>query len=383
MLRLALSPSLDTLRTDFRRWLKAHPCPQSPSHLPLTQRLQIERLWQAQLARGNWLGMHWPIAYGGRGGTLAEEAIVQEELALATSPQLPGLFGLSMVGPVLIEHGTDAQRQRHLPAILRAEEIWCQGFSEPKAGSDLAALSTRAVPCEGGFLVSGDKVWTSLAQIADYCFLLCRVTGGASVQGPRSHEGLVYLLLPMKSPGVEVLPLRQISGDSEFNQVSLDKVFVSADNLVGSIGSGWKIAIDTLMHERVILTFARQLQSERLLRELLTHPSSKPRTTARLCERVVHACAARALAYRHLLTYSAGKKPGPEGSLDKLLWSEEFQRLAALALDSVGIEGAAGEDVQQFAHQYLYSRGRTIAAGTSEIQRNIIAQRLLGLPRPP
>ena len=237
------------------------------------------------------------------------------------------------------------------------------------------------MPTDGGYLVTGQKIWTSFAHVADWCFVLCRTS-----DSQRKHEGLSYLLVDIKSKRITTRPLQQISGDKEFNEVFFDSVFVPAENLVGKEGDGWKIAISTLMFERVVLTFARQLQSETALREMLARVNdSTPATTkADLARCVVDACATRALAYSHLMNYAQGASPGPEGSLDKLLWSESFQRLCKVAVSLCGPDAARGEHdpkVGPDLHRYLYSRGRTIAAGTSEIQRGIIAERILGLPR--
>ncbi|MEY4700506.1 MAG: hypothetical protein RL326_693 [Pseudomonadota bacterium] len=380
MLKLSVSTQSDDFRAEFRAWLTAHPPPASDD-TSLEKFEQVGREWQRTLASCSWLGTHWPREYGGRGLSLVEEAIVQEELVRVSAPQILGLFGLTMVGPVLITHGSAEQKTRYLSKILSGEEIWCQGFSEPGAGSDLAAVKARAVPVEGGYRLTGQKIWTSFAHCADWCFVLCRTADGA-----KKHEGLSYLLVPMDSKGITTRPLKQISGDSEFNEVFFDDVFVPTENLVGKEGDGWKIAISTLMYERVVLTFSRQLQSEVALRAMLKTNSSamSPSQRAELARCVIDACATRALAYKHLMTYADGTTPGPEGSLDKLLWSESFQRLCSLATSVFGVDAALGERNQKVGavlHRYLYSRGRTIAAGTSEIQRSIIAERLLGLPR--
>ena len=381
MLKLSLSESSEQFRTGLREWLSKNPAPQASSDTSLEHFEKVGRTWQRSLASGGWLGTHWPKEYGGRGLSLVEEAIVQEELVRVSAPQILGLFGLTMVGPVLISHGSDAQKSRFLSRILSGDDIWCQGFSEPGAGSDLAAVRARAVPTEGGYLLTGQKIWTSFAHVADWCFVLCRTSDSA-----RKHEGLSYLLVDMKSKGITTRPLQQISGDKEFNEVFFDSVFVPSENLVGQEGDGWKIAISTLMFERVVLTFARQLQSETALRELLGKVNDATPATAKadLARCVVDACATRALAYSHLMTYAQGSAPGPEGSLDKLLWSESFQRLCKVAVSMVGPDAALGEHDDQVGadlHRYLYSRGRTIAAGTSEIQRGIIAERILQLPR--
>ncbi len=381
MLKLAISEASELFRSELRAWL-AQNTPPKASDTSLLTFEKTGRQWQKMLAQSNWLGTHWPKEYGGRGLSLVEEAIVQEELVRVAAPQVLGLFGITMVGPVLINYGTPEQKQRLLAPILSGDEIWCQGFSEPGAGSDLAAVKTRATPVEGGYTLTGQKIWTSFAHCADWCFVLCR-----TAEAPKKHEGLSYLLVPLRSPGITVRPLRQISGDNEFNEVFFDSVFVPQSNIVGHEGQGWKIAISTLMFERVVLTFSRQLQSEVALRVLIERASAKMSGSERkeLAQCIVDACATRALAYEHLMSYADNNGgPGPEGSLDKLLWSESFQRLCSFAVKLLGPAAALGESDSQVGalmHQYLYSRGRTIAAGTSEIQLSIIAERLLGLPR--
>ncbi len=383
VLKLSISSDSEKFRSELRQWLAAHP-PPLVSDSSLAEFERVGREWQGTLSSGRWVATHWPSEFGGRGLTLVEEAIVQEELVRVAAPQVLGLFGLTMVGPVLIAHGTKEQKERFLPSILTGKEIWCQGFSEPAAGSDLASVKARAVPTEGGYLLSGQKIWTSFAHIADWCFVLCRTS-----EGQKKHQGLSYLLVDMKSAGITTRPLQQISGDREFNEVFFDSVFIPSNHLVGAEGDGWRIAISTLMFERVVLTFARQLQSEVALRQLMKKMAQSSATSdgaTLVAQCVVDACATRALAYEHLINYSQGAAPGAEGSLDKLLWSESFQRLCKVAVQWEGELGALGEldpDVGHTMHQYLYSRGRTIAAGTSEIQRSIIAERLLQMPRLP
>jgi alkylation response protein AidB-like acyl-CoA dehydrogenase len=385
MIRLDVSERARALRAEFRSWLSTHRAPTTGGDPSLDTFMRVGRSWQRELAADSWVGVHWPKEFGGRSLSLVEEAVVQEELVRAGSPQLLGLFGLTMVGPVLIAHGTEEQKKRFLSKILSAEEIWCQGFSEPGAGSDLAAVKTRAVISPEGFTLSGQKIWTSFAHVADWCFVLCRTS-----DEKEKHKGLSYLLVDMKSKGITTRPLTQISGDREFNEVFFDNVFVPKDRLVGAVGDGWRIAISTLMYERVVLTFARQLQSEVLLRSLLKSGPQLSNAAARseIAKETAKACAMRALSYEHLAEYAAGKKPGPEGSLDKLLWSESFQTLCKLAVRLNGPASAISENADGNEHpaaldlhRYLYSRGRTIAAGSSEIQRSIIAERLLGLPR--
>ncbi len=377
MIKLSISEQVEAFRAELRGWLHANPPPRLEKDAALENFIKIGKEWQAKLAAGRWIGVYWPKEFGGRGLSLVEEAVVQEELVRANAPQILGLFGLTMVGPVLIKHGTPAQKSRYLAKILSAEEVWCQGFSEPGAGSDLAAIKTKARVEKEGFYISGQKIWTSFAQVANFCFILCRTS-----PEEKRHKGLSYLLVDMRSKGITVRPLKQISGDSEFNEVFFDEVFVPKENIVGQIGDGWNIAISTLMFERVVLTFARQIQSEVALRGLLKKYKNDARTALKveLAQAIAKACAVRALAYEHLLDYASGKNPGAEGSLDKLFWSESFQTIAKLALKFRGAEALMDHEDGD-THRYLYSRGRTIAAGTSEIQRNIIAERLLGLPR--
>jgi len=380
MISLNLGEASAKLRSDFRLWLKSNPPPILQSDAELSRFVAGSREWQKRLAGERWIGVHWPEAYGGRGLSLVEEAIVQEMLAEANSPQLVGMFGLTMVGPVLIKHGTEEQKKNYLAKILAAEELWCQGFSEPEAGSDLAALKT--VAAQDGDLswrITGQKVWTSFGQYAERCFLLARTDSEVA-----KHKGLTYFLLPMSSPGITVRPLMQITGDREFNEVFFDNTPVS--ETVGQPGEGWAIAIATLMYERVVLTFQRHLQSETALFEIgqiLGRQAQDPVKAERFGRLLAKNKAVRALALSHLYEYSRGASPGPEGSLDKLFWSETFQEICEFGLSVLGEDVLDGSlpAAAIAQHRYLYSRGRTIAAGTSEIQRNIIAERVLGLPK--
>ncbi|MFN8392101.1 MAG: acyl-CoA dehydrogenase family protein [Bdellovibrionota bacterium] len=389
MISLTLDERTEKLRTEFLSWLESNPPPKSSGRQELAAFVDISRAWQQKLAAERWVGVHWPEKYGGRGLSIVEEAVIQECLAGAGAPQLINLFGLTMVGPVLIEHGTDAQRERFLPKILSADEIWCQGFSEPEAGSDLAAVKTKAVRTASGWSLSGQKVWTSFAQVADWCFILARSDASA-----KRYDGLTYFLFSMKNPGISVRPLTQISGDKEFNELFLENVPVSEGDIVGAEGEGWKIAISTLMYERVVLTFARHLQSENALneiRDLLRDRGASESEKRELGRLIAKSMAVRALALSHLTSYSSPgsdrrKAPGPEGSLDKLGWSETYQEICKFAVSLLGEQSILERGPESFKdglfqHDYLYSRGRTIAAGTSEIQRNIIAERILGLPR--
>ena len=386
---LFYTPAEERFRAELQAWLAANPPGDEPERLD--DWVAYGKAWQRTLYEAGWCGVHWPSQYGGRGASLIEQIIFQEEMARARTPLLINLAGLTMGGPVLIAHGTDAQKRRHLQAILAADEIWCQGFSEPNAGSDLAALKTRAVLDGDAFIVNGQKVWTSFARYADWCMLLVRTDPDAP-----KHKGITFLLADMHSPGITVRPLRQISGEEDFNEVFLEDVRVPRANVIGEINAGWDIAITTLMHERQTLTFSRQLQSRVALNDLLSlarrHPAATPAARQPLLRQKLAAAyidseAMKYTALRNLTKALRGGVPGPEGSIEKLFWSEMYQRLLDTAVE---LEGPYGQlvkgsphslDAGIWPHLMLYSRGRTIAAGSSEIQRNIIAERVLGLPR--
>jgi alkylation response protein AidB-like acyl-CoA dehydrogenase len=385
----------EKFRSRLRNWLKQRrQAGDIPEHDPggLDETVECGRRWQRLLYEGGWCGIHWPSEYGGRGAGLVEQIIFQEELAAVGSPQLVNLLALSMVGPLLIDHGSESQKQRYLEPILKAAEIWCQGFSEPGAGSDLAAVATKAERKDGEYRISGQKVWTSYAQYSDFCILLARTDPRAG-----KHQGLSLLIVDMKQAGVEVRPLRQMNGDSEFNEVYFDDVRVPLENLVGVENDGWSMALAMLMYERATLTFQRQLQSKVALNDLLdfarregpsgSAPAADPIICDRLAQAYIESEALRLTSLRHLTRQLKGSPPGPEGSMEKLFWSEMFQRMLETSLAAAGPYSLlSGDDPRaplegRWPHLYLYSRGRTIAAGSSEIQRGIIAQRVLGLPK--
>jgi alkylation response protein AidB-like acyl-CoA dehydrogenase len=386
----AYSADEEAFRAELRAWLERNPAGPEPEEPKAW--VAYAKDWQHRLAEAGWCGVAWPKAYGGRGATLIQQIIFQEELARAKAPQFIGLAGLTMGGPVLIAHGTEAQKQRHLRPILTADEIWCQGFSEPNAGSDLAAIKTRAVLDGDTFVVTGQKVWTSWARYADVCMCLVRTNPDAP-----KHKGITFLLVDMKSPGVTVRPLTQINGDADFNEVFFEDVRVPRANVVGELDRGWDIAITCLMHERQTLTFSRQLQSKVALTEMLElarrherggrPATADPLVRQALAQSYVEAEAMRFLAYRNLTKVLRGGVPGPEGSIEKLFWSEMYQRQLDTACELIGPHASLlkrskhAVDDGRWAHLLLYSKGRTIAAGTSEVQRNIIAERVLGLPR--
>jgi len=384
------SAAEEAFRAELRTWLEQNPPGREPDDPKAW--VAYAKGWQKRLADAGWCGVAWPKDYGGRGATLIQQIIFQEELARAKAPQFIGLAGLTMGGPVLIAHGTDAQKAKHLRPILSADEIWCQGFSEPNAGSDLAAIKTRAILDGDDFVVTGQKVWTSWARYADVCMCLVRTDPDAP-----KHKGITFLLVDMKSPGVTVRPLTQINGDADFNEVFFEDVRVPRKNIVGALNKGWDIAITCLMHERQTLTFSRQLQSQVALAEMLemarrqtrgAAPATKdPIVRQALARTFVESEAMRFLAYRNLTKVLRGGVPGPEGSIEKLFWSEMYQRQVDAACEILGPhsqllrQSPHAVDEGKWPHLMLYSKGRTIAAGTSEVQRNIIAERVLGLPR--
>jgi alkylation response protein AidB-like acyl-CoA dehydrogenase len=280
-----------------------------------------------------------------------------------------------MAGPTIMAHGTEEQKRRYLPKMLSAEEIWCQGFSEPSAGSDLSAVRTRVEPRDDHFVLNGQKVWSSLAHRANFCILI-----GRSDPASQRHAGLTYVIVDMQAPGVEVRPLRQITGEAEFNEIFFTDVRVPRDNVLGEVGGGWEVAMTTLLHERATLGFALtgvlESQVQRLVRLAKARAADDPMIRDRVAQEWIELQALKLTNYRSLTTLMQTGIPGPEGSGSKLHWSEQNQRLTKLAMEIL-----AGQDDGYWGYEQLRSRGNTIEAGTSEILRNIIAERVLGLPR--
>jgi len=331
--------------------------------------------WSRKMFDAGYAGLTWPEEYGGRGAPYSHQAIALEEFARAGAPNHMNVIALGMAGPTIMAHGTDEQKQRYLAKMLSAEEIWCQGFSEPGAGSDLAAVRTRIEPANGHFLVNGQKVWSSLAHEADFCILVGR--GDPESHG---HAGLTYVIVDMHAPGVEVRPLRQITGEAEFNEIFFTDVEVPSENLLGEIGGGWQVAMTTLLHERGTLGFALtgtlDAQVNKLIALTKERAADDPIIRDRVAQEWIELQALKLTNYRSLTTLIKTGIPGPEGSGSKLHWSEQNQRLTKLAMEILG-----GEDDGYWGYQQQRSRGNTIEAGTSEILRNIIAERVLGLPR--
>ena len=389
---LSFTPAQETFRAELRAWLAANmPAAWAGEPATLADEVAFLRDWQRKLHEGRWVGLHWPREYGGRGASVVEHYILQEEIAAARAPEIINRIGVNLVGPTLIAHGTEAQRRRFLPPILPARELWCQLFSEPGAGSDLTALRTRAERRGDGWVVTGQKVWTSYAQFARWGILLARTDPTA----PKAR-GISYFICDMQAPGVTVRPLRQMTGSEEFNEVFLEDVFVPREHLVGAENHGWTIANTTLAHERG--TSPRQLVIHRmLLNELLRLAregvdGAAPRGTdpvfrQRLAQHLIEVEITRLNNWRALTRLQRQEPLGPESSFIKLFWSEMSQRMHDTLMELLGPVGLCWQPGPRavaggrLARAYLYYRAASLFAGTSEIQRNILAERVLGLPR--
>ena len=390
-----LTAAEEAFRDDLRAWLEAN-CPRDweTTRLGLDSAARAEFLvgWQRRLHAAGFVGRHWPVDYGGRGATVMEQAIFFEEMARACAPELANQVGLDMAGPAIMVHGTEAQKRLHLPRILAAEHIFCQGFSEPGAGSDLASLQTRAERTAAGYVITGQKVWTSFAHYANWCTVLARTDPMAT-----RHRGLTYFIVDMRRPGFMVRPLRQMSGDVEFNELFLDGVEVPEDSVLGREHGGWEVAMTTLMFERGPRTLTRQLLLRAGLAELLElartpiakgRPASRdPVIRQRLAQLYIDTEVLRFAHRRILARLARGEQAGPEGSASKLFFSETWQKVAELGLELQGAYAVlwAGSAWTPAAGRWQYralrSRGNTIQGGTSEIMRNILAERVLGLPK--
>jgi alkylation response protein AidB-like acyl-CoA dehydrogenase len=391
---LNLSPEELAFRDELRAWLAANvPTDwEERREESLEQRFDYLKRWQRKLYDAGWAGISWPKEYGGRGASLMQQVIFWQEMALAAAPPLANVLGLGLIGPTIIAFGTDAQKKRFLPKILSAEEIWCQGFSEPNAGSDLANVSCAAELEGDHYIVNGQKVWNSYGWAADWCELVVRTDPSAA-----KHKGLTVLLVDMKSNGIEVRPLRQMTGESEFNELFFHDVKVPTENVVGKVNEGWNVAMGTLMHERGTFGAGLQVTYRRNMERLIELARTRRRnghTAAEdpLIRQKLAQCYAeieimKANQMRAFSRITATGVPGPEGSIQKLFWSELNQRFQQVAQELLGPYGQlqAGDDHAidngTWAYGYLRSRGNTIEAGTSEIQRNIIGNYVLGLPK--
>ncbi len=379
----------DAFRAELRSWLQDHP----PPDIQIAQTAEEEavlREWQRTLHAGGWVGVHWPVEHGGRGAPAAQVAIYNQELARANAPGIPGGGGVTLVGPTLIAHGTAEQRARWMPRILAADDIWCQLFSEPDAGSDLSSLSTRAEKRAETYFVTGQKVWSSGAHFADWAIALVRTDPDAP-----KHKGISMLAIPMTAKGVEVRPLRQITGESEFNEVFLDAVEVPVENLIGPEHQGWQVANTTLANERgTSFVWKQQVLNEVAIEALWAECGRRdrfrdPLVRQRLAQSRIEVEIFRLHNARTLSRLARGEAIGSESSLVKLFWAGMSQRLYETATAVLGpgaqltLEDEHAIDAGRWAVGLLASRANSIMGGTSEIQRTIIGERLLGLPREP
>jgi alkylation response protein AidB-like acyl-CoA dehydrogenase len=390
------TPEQAAFRTEVRGWLAANLPDEIRVDDAADQRIAPDRAvlakriaWQKCMHAAGWVGLSWPKEFGGRGASFIQQIIFDEEYTAARAPVLPAMSGLNLLGPTLIHWGSEAQKQRFLPPILSADELWCQGYSEPGAGADLASLRTRAVDKGEHFLVNGQKVWTSGAHFADWCFLLVRTNPDAP-----KHHGISYLLVDMKTPGITVRPLVLLNGHRHFNEVFFEDVAVPKANLVGPLNQGWKVAITTLMFERSgaggrdhaqqiarLVELAKQLPTRQEPAWADTHVRQQ------LAQLAIEVKALEVTRLRGLTRRLRGEPPGPEGSILKLFGSELAVRISDFASSLLGMYATIDQpteavpDSPRWYQRVLGARQYTIAGGTSEIQRNIIGERVLGLPK--
>jgi alkylation response protein AidB-like acyl-CoA dehydrogenase len=384
----------EIFRSKFRNWLEANlPDEHRKTAFPIEffadeagEEWEKRLAWHQKMHAAGWVGIQYPDQYGGRGATVAQQYIYDEELNRAGAPQLVNSQGIALVGPTLLQWGTEEQRRRYLPKMLAAEEIWCQGYSEPGSGSDLASLQTRAIEDGDYFIVNGQKVWTSDAHHADMCFLLVRTDPSAP-----KHKGISYLLVDMHSPGVTVRPLVQMTGDRGFNEMFFEDVRVPKKNLVGEKNHGWLLALTSLMFERRARDMTPIVCELAALARLVRRDASNAWDDSRVRQRIADfACEAWAIRYlglRQLTRQLKGLPPGPESSIQKLAYSELNLSIQKFAMELLGsyaqiiYQAPFAIDGGKWSYRMLAARGMIIGAGTSEIQRNVIGERVLGLPK--
>jgi len=393
---LSLSPEERAFQQEVRAWLKANAPKRERADNPVEstdpERITRAKEWQRKLFAAGYVAMGWPKEYGGQGADVMRQTIVNEEMVRAGAPQLIGMMGISMLGPTLIAHGTEEQRRRHLPKVLTADEIWCQGYSEPGSGSDLASLRTRAEIDGDDFVVNGQKIWTSGAERADWMFCLVRTDPSAP-----KHRGISYILIDMKSPGITVRPLVQMTGDPGFNEVFFENVRVPRKNLVGELNAGWTVANSTLFHERNML--ASTTRTQQLLKNLLRVAGSRkkngkpatqdPLVRQRLADLAIRVETMKLEAYRQLTDKLRGRPPGINASVNKLVTCELNHDLARAAIEVMGSDGWLDRhdprvvDGAGWPRDFMFALGLIIGGGTAQIQKNIISERGLGMPREP
>ena len=374
---LTLSPNEQAFRDELRGWLEENHPGEEPSGDEAG--FDFRRKWQKQLHAAGYAGLSWPEEYGGRGATLIEQAIYGEEMSRAKAPAPANVLGLAMGGPVVIAHGTDEQKRRYLEPILSGEEIWCQGFSEPESGSDLASLKTKAVKSNGEWIVTGQKVWTTFAHKAKWCMLVARTDSDVP-----KHQGLTYFLMDMQQDAVQTRPLRQITGEAEFNELFMEEARIPDENVIGGVGNGWGVAITTLMHERAGLGAAAAASVKIALGQLIELAQERgaaddPIARQRIAQVFIESELLRLNSWRGLTAIMKTGVPGPEGSLPKWQWGEVNQSLTELAFDLRGEDGPGWDS--EWTYRFLRSRANSIEGGTTEILKNIIAERVLGLPK--
>ncbi len=386
----------EDFRATVRDWFETH-FPRFKARWPTTpdpNELGWRRAWENHVCQAGWSGLGWPQAYGGKAWPLTRQAIFHEEQARIGAPLGVNIIGHGILAPTLIHFASQAQKQRYLPGILSNREIWCQGYSEPGAGSDLASLATRAERRGDHYVLNGHKIWTSFAHIADYCFVLARTDPAA-----QRHKGISFLLVDMKSPGVRVAPIRQITGEADFNEVFFEDVRVPLDALVGEENGGWRLAMAAASFERGTYFIPRQVrfaqEIEALKRLAAESPRAEggsalqcPHTRRNIARLAVDSHVLQLKSWRALTHAMRGGPPGPEGSSTKLHWSESHQKLMNMAVEMMGeralagpAPGGADPQAAGWVRDYLWTRAETILAGTSEVQRNILAEQMLGLPK--
>ena len=388
---LTLSATEQAFRDRLRAWLADNvPSFAGRKRAENPEYMRFLRDWQRRLFDAGYSGLTWPEAFGGRGATPVEQALLIEEMARVKAPDIIGALGIGLIGPTIIAVGTEEQKRRYLEPILSGEEIWCQGFSEPDSGSDLASLATRAVRDGDHYVVNGQKIWTSYAHVSDYCFLLVRTDPGGS-----KHKGITCLLVDMKSEGVSVKPLRMITGDAAFNEIFFTDVRVPVGQVLGEVDGGWRVAITALMNERTNLGAGVRIMLSQFLDALIEAlpliPRPGGRTAAddplvrqKIAQAHLELEVFRMTSTRALAGIASGGVPGPEGSILKLFWSELNQRTSQAAMEIAGPFSQLADDSEvwgRLSYFFLRCRGNTIEAGTSEVMRNIIAERVFRLPK--
>ena len=387
-MKLGFSAEQEQFRSEVSGWLNQQLSgPFVDIHgLNLQTGMPERRLaWEQALGEARWSAIGWPEEYGGRGADLAEQVIFAEEYARAGGPTRLGHMGVELAGPTILHFGNDEQRRRFLPKIATGQEMWCQGYSEPGAGSDLSNVRTKATFEDGRWVLEGQKIWTSLAQFADWCFVVCRSEPGSS-----GRVGLTYLLVPMDQPGVEVRPIRQMTGDEEFNEVFFNGAVTVGGNVVGEPGDGWQVAMGTLSFERGVSTLAQQMHFKNELNAIIkiandNGEARNPLIRQRIAKAWRGLQIMRASALRMLSGANSGTLSGPQYTY-KIFWASWHRELGELAMDVMGQSGDivnADYKMSELSRLFLFSRSDTIYAGTNQIQRNLIAERALGLPKEP